>query len=43
MCNRIDNYGLSILEVSNELHAEIVEKIYYYAEEIVGSPKNSTI
>ena len=34
MCNRVDNYGLSISAVSNELHAEIVEGNYYYAEEI---------
>ena len=34
MCNRVDNYGLSISEVSNELQAEIVENDYYYAEKI---------
>lgn len=34
MCNRVDNYGLSISQVSQELEAEIVEGNYYYAEEI---------
>ena len=34
MCNRVDNYGLSISEVSNELQAEIAENNYHYAEEI---------
>lgn len=34
MCNRVDNYGLSISEVSEELQAEIVENNYYYSDEI---------
>ena len=34
MCNRVDNAGLSMDEVSRALQAEIVEGNYYTAEEI---------
>lgn len=34
MCNRVDNSGLSIDEVSEELDAEIVEGNYYFNKEI---------
>lgn len=34
MCNRVDNFGLSIEAVSRELHAEIVEGNYYMANEV---------
>lgn len=34
MCNRVDNAGLSIEEVSRELQAEIVEGNYYMADEV---------
>lgn len=33
MCNRVDNYGISIEEVSDRLSAEIVEENYQYATE----------
>lgn len=33
MCNRVDNYGISIEEVSDRLNAEIVEENYQYATE----------
>lgn len=34
MCNRVDNAGLSIDEVSRELQAEIAEGNYYFADEV---------
>lgn len=34
MCNRVDNYGLSIDEVSRALEAEIVEGNYFFDKDI---------
>ena len=41
MCNRVDNYGLSISEVSAELHALNVQENCYYAEEIYAFQRPS--
>lgn len=34
MCNRVDNEGLSIKEVSDRLEAEIAEGNYQFAKEV---------
>ena len=34
MCNRVDNYGISIEKVSQQLEAEIAEGNYFFANEL---------